>query len=465
MWYPFRKATPKKTVDGAIERYRRARPTRALIGLHIDSAFGSVCGAAVEIRGSGKWMRIRSLGHVRIECNDSLSDGCRHAADGGATAGETVGIGDDLGQFCAEVVDLLLAEAKLSIEDPLAVCVDEPGVRWRDYDGRLESAPLFQPQRFAERTGLSVIDALHAADVATGGQGGPLDPLPLWLLFADRRPPLAHATRWFIQLDEILTITCLPPSDGLDAELPEITRFALPGLGLFDQLDRIRDNDTNAGTDFARVEESLGSGEQLAALAVQGCSQEQLLELLRVESVDWGNTKASPSGMDPMEKTPFDSEQAFLREWMVRVASLLDQAARNEGLPWADVYCSAMAGLVDRIAQVIGMRPDEVSEVILAGRGRRNGLLVSGLGKTDAVTEVAMSDDCGFHSEALPGVCSAVLGMMHVDQMPASLPWLTGCLVPRLHGRVTPGRPVHWRRLVSEMADFHPPAMKLREAV
>ena len=35
----------------------------------------------------------------------------------------------------------------------------------------------------------------------------------------------------------------------------------------------------------------------------------------------------------------------------------------------------------------------------------------------------------------------------------------------RTLGNLVPGRPANWRKLVMEMADFQPPAMKLKDAV
>ncbi len=64
-----------------------------------------------------------------------------------------------------------------------------------------------------------------------------------------------------------------------------------------------------------------------------------------------------------------------------------------------------------------------------------------------------------------PSLIAAMLGFLHVDQMPANLPSLTGANQQRILGRLTPGRPNSWRNLLREMADHEPPAMKLRDAM
>ena len=65
----------------------------------------------------------------------------------------------------------------------------------------------------------------------------------------------------------------------------------------------------------------------------------------------------------------------------------------------------------------------------------------------------------------LDAASAAIMAMMFVDQMPVSIPWLTGCAQPRTAGCLTPGSPASFRRLVMEMGDTRPPVMKLKDAV
>ena len=64
-----------------------------------------------------------------------------------------------------------------------------------------------------------------------------------------------------------------------------------------------------------------------------------------------------------------------------------------------------------------------------------------------------------------PSLMASLLGFMHIDQMAANMPSLTGAHQQRILGRLTPGRPNSWRNLLREMADHEPSAMKLRDAV
>ena len=70
-----------------------------------------------------------------------------------------------------------------------------------------------------------------------------------------------------------------------------------------------------------------------------------------------------------------------------------------------------------------------------------------------------------FTPHDLPSVTAAICGLMHIDQMPVTIPWISGSELPRVLGRLTPGSPAHWRRVIMDMGDCRPPVMKLREAV
>ncbi len=56
-------------------------------------------------------------------------------------------------------------------------------------------------------TGLSVVDAFEARDLAQGGMGGPLFALPQWMLLHDAKKP-----RVLVDLGRTTRITYLPAS-------------------------------------------------------------------------------------------------------------------------------------------------------------------------------------------------------------------------------------------------------------
>ena len=90
------------------------------------------------------------------------------------------------------------------------------------------------------------------------------------------------------------------------------------------------------------------------------------------------------------------------------------------------------------------------------------------LGKVDfddKLVATKMLDELLCEQRFLSASVAAVMAAFFVDQVPSNLPWISNCEVPRILGRIAPGRPACWRRLIEQMADFRPAAMKLREAI
>ncbi len=78
---------------------------------------------------------------------------------------------------------------------------------------------------------------------------------------------------------------------------------------------------------------------------------------------------------------------------------------------------------------------------------------------------VPTSDALGVAIEAIPAACAAALAMLHIDQTPANLPYLTGASAPRVLGRLTPGSARSWNRLLRDLAFSRPLITPLRAAV
>ena len=73
--------------------------------------------------------------------------------------------------------------------------------------------------------------------------------------------------------------------------------------------------------------------------------------------------------------------------------------------------------------------------------------------------------DLGIDSEALEPACIAILALFHVDQVPANRPEITGAEVARVLGRLTPGSPQSWQRLLAHMGASRPEVRPLRSAL
>jgi 1,6-anhydro-N-acetylmuramate kinase len=68
-------------------------------------------------------------------------------------------------------------------------------------------------------------------------------------------------------------------------------------------------------------------------------------------------------------------------------------------------------------------------------------------------------------TNVLEAASAAVLAMLYIDQISASLPHLTGANAPRVLGRLTPGNTAAWHRLLRDLAFARPLVTPLRTAI
>ena len=94
-------------------------------------------------------------------------------------------------------------------------------------------------------------------------------------------------------------------------------------------------------------------------------------------------------------------------------------------------------------------------------------ILSDDLGDVSAEPSVLSSSlkEFGYSRQAIDAVSSAFLANAFVDQLPVSIPNLTGNQAPRILGSLTPGSLVNFRNFVLEASKVSPSIMKLRDAV
>ncbi|MGD9719661.1 MAG: anhydro-N-acetylmuramic acid kinase [Pirellulales bacterium] len=120
----------------------------------------------------------------------------------------------------------------------------------------------------------------------------------------------------------------------------------------------------------------------------------------------------------------------------------------------------AIAGII-RTTALAGTRVDEV---ILCG-GAAGQAVWDEMGARLPDVRLVTVADLGLPRGSLAAAAVAVLGQLHLDHVPASLPALTGARTPRVLGRITPGSVVHWHRLVRELSARRPNTVTLRSAI
>ena len=105
-----------------------------------------------------------------------------------------------------------------------------------------------------------------------------------------------------------------------------------------------------------------------------------------------------------------------------------------------------------------------LDELIVTGGGQHNGMLLREIALAAEVPVVRI-DENSLSSESLGPACVALLAMLHLDGIPANAPTITGVQTPRILGRLTPGSPKNWQRLLQFYTGSVPLVRPLRSAV
>jgi anhydro-N-acetylmuramic acid kinase len=346
----------------------------------------------------------------------------------------------------AEVAQQLAADLKRDgAPEPLVIGLVEPGLwriderTWPTYLELVDPAPL------AEATGLSVIDAFPARDLAGGGQGGPVMAAPKWLLMGD-----VHRRRVLVDLGRTSRIVVCPPlfqrTQTGDVSQTELTAPSAvlatdvgPGTALLDALaSRIPDH--KLGYDPG------------GRLAVQGRQSPELMQKLQ----------GAPYFQAPLPRwNPGGAAVEWFAEAAVRFAVESDRSMR-------DVLCTATHFIAQTLAETIrGCAPPGAAppELVLTGGGTQNGFLLREIAhRLPEYPRIALAA-LGIDPDFLDPAAAAMLAIMHLDQTPATQTLITGISTPRVLGRLTPGSPGNWRRLIELVADNPAQTMPLRSAV
>ena len=342
----------------------------------------------------------------------------------------------EMAECQAVMVHQLLGQARLDQDQILLLGIVEPGLWHEDANERVSWLSLCDAARLAEATGLSVVDALPARDIAQGGRGGPLTALPLLVLFSGGRRIQSGA--WVvIELSESVRVTYFSTAHPRE-KARILMRTVEPGLSLID--------DVAQQTTSGRQTIDVGG-----RLAVQGRKLPNLLD-------DW---KAHEYFRNPPVWNPtFSSNKEFLQTTSGKPVHV--------GLSLQDVLCTATHLVADGITQAIEQRlPQDppIKHAVLLGGGCKNGMLLREIASRLPNMTLLKADDLGLEGQNVPGVLAAILAIFHVDHIPANLPDITGAEIPRVLGRLTAGTPIHWRRLLMEMAANKPQMLTLRNAM
>ena len=224
------------------------------------------------------------------------------------------------------------------------VAVHDPGLWQVGQVADSHYTSLCDAAFLAQQTGLNVLDAFPARDLAGGGQGGPIAALPQWQLLRD-----PHRVRLLLDLGRTTRMTYLPPRKAQGED--EILSFdAGPGTMLLDSL-------------AAQFTEGQSNYDPGGHLAVQG---RRILGLIEHWLDDPYFDKPLPRwyalGVQPEEELEETVRMAIETGWSIR-----------------DLLCTATHLIAESVKlsfqQHLATRP-AVDEIMISGGGSQNGLLV-----------------------------------------------------------------------------------------
>ena len=339
------------------------------------------------------------------------------------------GLADVQAKLCGE----LLSQAAVSDSRILAVGVHDPGIWGGSQSSAQAYLSLCDAARLAELTGLNVIDAFPARDLAQGGQGGPITALPEWILLQD---PLRD--RLLLDLGRTIRMTYLPAGRDADA-LSRVLAFETgPGTRLLDELTH-------------RLTGGRQSFDRGGSLAVQGRRIDELLEhWLSDPSFNRPLPRWHPCGIQPERFLADAIRMAVDSDWSVR-----------------DLLCTGAHLIAESVARALRWLPGDVQidQMLLTGGGRHNGMLLREIDARMPNLPTIHVQELGVPDGILSAASIAVLALCHVDQMPAGPKASNGTESKRVLGRLTPGSSRNWQRLLRVMAEAARDDRPLRKVV
>lgn len=407
---------------------------RLLIGLHVGSGCGEISGAVVAVSGRGLAARFEPVVSASQEVPTKMRDCFARLERGDGGFGESSQLARTLTDLHLDLIRKLASLAAVPKSDILAIGLQDPGIWQRDSSGVASCWGFCDTARLAESSTCNVVDAFADRDIAGGGPGGPLTAIPHWLLLGE-----ADRTRLVLDIGRSVRLTFLPAGKR-GGDVDRLLAFDVgPGTSLLDSLSK-------------RLSEGRLQFDPGGKLAVQGKKIPDLVEHWLADPY----FQESPPRWQP-HGVRADNE---LYE-TVRMAA-------DSGWSIRDLLCTATHFIADCIAHAVEYhlpKSSTIDELLVTGGGQDNGMLLGEIGLRLNGIPLKRTAELGLPTRLLEATTVAVLTALHVDMVPANHPAITGTAVPRILGRLTPGSPGAWARLVRHLDSTAPTHTSLRNAV
>ncbi len=263
-----------------------------------------------------------------------------------------------------------------------------------------------EPSVIAVRTGVTTVADFRPADMAAGGQGAPLVPFVDYLLYRDKRRGRAA-----LNIGGIANVTLIPSA----AEPEDVFAFDTgPGNMI---VDAIVESATRGRARYDRD----------ARMAMRGKTIPPLLEILMRERFLRQNPPKT-AGREQFGRAYAEKLIAWGKKHRAKPEDLVRTATAFTSLSIADAF---------RRFIFPGAR---VHELIVAGGGARNPLMMAQLAAALPGVLIVEADRFGIPAEAKEAFAFAVLAYEAYHGRPNNLPSATGAKAPVVMGKIVHGQ-------------------------
>lgn len=378
-------------------------------GIMSGTSLDGIDVAVIEITGEGWDKRVTTLATATTSYPKPVREALLAVSNRDTHTAQIAMLHYLLPELYAKAVRQLCTESKFPLQQiELIGChgqtIYHNGVRTRFLGQRIAATlQIGNGSVLAERLGIPVVSDFRARDVAAGGQGAPLVPFVDYLLLRDKK-----VGRVALNIGGIANVTSIPAG----AQASKVTAFDTgPGNMVMDGLVAFF---TRGAKRFDR------NGE----IARKGKASRWLLRILL---------------RDPFfKKKPPKSagREDYGGEFVDHLV--------NTRLPFEDLVATAAAFTVKTIAHAIQREigsKHTMKEVIVAGGGAHNLVLLEMLAAELSDMEIRLSSDYGIDVDAKEAIAFAVLAHETWFGRSSNIPSATGASGPVVLGNISPGHP------------------------
>jgi anhydro-N-acetylmuramic acid kinase len=384
-----------------------------VLGMMSGTSADGIDAALVRISGAPPSIRAKLEGHHHIAFPSKVRQAILRLANGGATTTAEISqlnflLGEEFATAAIEACKhWRLPLQKLSLIGSHGQTIHHQGAASRFLGSRRIASTLQigEPSMIAERTGVTTIGDFRPADMAAGGQGAPLVPFVDYLLYCDRK-----LGRVALNIGGIANVTLIPAS----ARLEDVLAFDTgPGNMVIDALVEI-------------ISGGRKSYDKDARIALRGRVIRPLLE----EMLRHPYLRQVPPKTAGREQFG----QEYARELF---AWATQRRARTEDLVRTVTIFTALS-IADGFRRFIFPRA-HVNELIVAGGGAKNPLLMAQLRAALPGIEILSSSRFGIPAEAKEAFAFAILAYESFHGRANNLPSATGAKHPATLGKLVHG--------------------------